>query len=137
MYAMIDQTLFGELSSSRDTISVVEDLRKFISWKHVEGTNWHTRFNHLINYGAGYYSYIYAKCLAATIWADVCAKDPLSLATETTLRAKLLQHGGAKEASTLLKDLVGSDDIIRYHGKGFVPNLTSLCQEMGLIEDQG
>ncbi|KAF6144094.1 hypothetical protein GIB67_007555 [Kingdonia uniflora] len=75
----------------------------------------------------GYYSYIYAKCLAATIWADVCAKDPISLAIGTTLRAKLLQHGGAKEASTLLKDLVGSDDILRYHGKGSVPNLTSLC----------
>ncbi|KAF6140665.1 hypothetical protein GIB67_013958 [Kingdonia uniflora] len=127
MYAIINQTLFGELSSSRDTISVVEDLRKFNSWKHVEGTHWHTRFNHLINYGVGYYSYIYAKCLAAIIWADVCAKDPLSLATGTTLRAKLLQHGGAKEASTLLKDLVGSDGILRYHGKGLVPNLASLC----------
>ncbi|KAF6135037.1 hypothetical protein GIB67_014086 [Kingdonia uniflora] len=80
--------------------------------------------------------YIYAKCLAATIWADVCAKDPLSVTTGTTLRAKLLQYGGAKEASTLLKDLVGSDDIQRYHGKVLVPNLTSLCQEMGLIEDQ-
>ncbi|KAF6165681.1 hypothetical protein GIB67_012578 [Kingdonia uniflora] len=84
-----------------------------------------------------YYSYIYAKCLAATIWADVCAKDPLSLATGTTLRAKMLQHEGAKEASTLLKDLVGSDGIQKYHGKVLVPNLTSLCQEMGLIEDQG
>ncbi|KAF6173067.1 hypothetical protein GIB67_009987 [Kingdonia uniflora] len=110
MYAIIDQTLFGELSSSRDTISVVEDLRKFTSLKHVEGTHWHTRFNHLINFGAGYYSYIYAKCLAATIWVDVCAKDPLSLTIGTTLRVKLLHHGGEKEPSTLLKDLVGSDD---------------------------
>ncbi|KAF6169227.1 hypothetical protein GIB67_013657 [Kingdonia uniflora] len=119
MYAIIDQTLFGELSSSRDTILVVEDLRKFTRWKHVEGTHWHTRFNHLINFGAGYYNYIYAKCLAATtIWADVCANDPLSLTIGTTLRAKLLQHRGAKEASTLLKDLVGIDDFLRYHGKG-------------------
>jgi intermediate peptidase len=37
-----------------DTISTVADLRrKHTSWKCVEGTHWHTRFTHLINYGAG------------------------------------------------------------------------------------
>lgn len=54
-YALADQTLFGEQPSSvRDSISIVADLkRQHTSWKHVEGTHWHTRFNHLTNYGAG------------------------------------------------------------------------------------
>lgn len=30
------------------------------------------RFTHLVGYGATYYSYLYAQCLAARIW-QVCA----------------------------------------------------------------
>lgn len=54
-YSMIDLTLFGEeAAASRDTVSVVSDLkRQYTSWKHADGTHWHTRFSHLINYGAG------------------------------------------------------------------------------------
>lgn len=54
-YALIDQTLFGEQPSTpRDTSSIVADLkRQYTSWNHVEGTHWQTRFNHLLNYGAG------------------------------------------------------------------------------------
>lgn len=54
-YSLMDLTLFGEqLATPRDTISVVANLRKqHTCWNHVESTHWHTRFNHLINYGAG------------------------------------------------------------------------------------
>lgn len=134
-YALIDQTLFGEqLSRQRDTTSVVADLkRQYTSWKHVEGTHWQTRFNHLLNYGAGYYSYLYAKCFAATIWQKLCQEDPLSLATGTALRTKFLEHGGAKDPADLLTDLVG-DGILQSRDGGIVPDLTSLCDEMKLEE---
>lgn len=54
-YALVDQTLFGEQTSTgRDTMAIVADLkRQHTSWTHVEGTHWHTRFSHLTNYGAG------------------------------------------------------------------------------------
>ncbi|KAI3833118.1 hypothetical protein MKW92_003637, partial [Papaver armeniacum] len=134
LYALIDQTLFGEQpSSSGNTMSVVADLkRQYTSWNNVEGTHWHTRFNHLLNYGAGYYSYLYAKCFAATIWEEVCMEDPLSLTTGSNIRTKFLQHGGAEDPSVLLKNLAG-DQILRYHNKGgILPDLTSLCKEMEL-----
>ncbi|RZC69101.1 hypothetical protein C5167_035489 [Papaver somniferum] len=134
LYALIDQTLFGEQpSSSGDTMSVVADLkRQYTSWNHVEGTHWHTRFNHLLNYGAGYYSYLYAKCFAATIWEEVCMEDPLSLTAGSSIQTKFLQHGGAEDPSVLLKNLAG-DQILRYHNKGgILPDLTSLCKEMEL-----
>lgn len=132
-YALMDQTLYGnQSSSSRDTISVVADLeRQFSHWKHVEGTHQHTRFTHLINYGAGYYSYLYAKCFASTIWEKVCKEDPLSLGTGTALRTKFLHHGGAKDPAAMLTDLVG-DGIIRYHKGGIVPDIASLCDELDL-----
>ncbi|XP_074291377.1 mitochondrial intermediate peptidase, mitochondrial isoform X2 [Silene latifolia] len=54
-YALIDQKLFGEQDCPlKDTISVVADLkRQHTSYKQVEGTHWHTRFSHLLNYGGG------------------------------------------------------------------------------------
>lgn len=54
-YSLIDQKLFGEQPSSlTDTISLVAELkRQSTSWKHVDGTHWHTRFSHLASYGAG------------------------------------------------------------------------------------
>ncbi|GJN39170.1 hypothetical protein PR202_gb28271 [Eleusine coracana subsp. coracana] len=105
-YSIMDLTLFGEQPSKpMDTVSTVADLKqKHTSWKHAEGTNWHARFTHLINYGAGYYSYLYARCFATTIWQQVCQEDPLSRSTGSTIRDKLLQHGGSKDPSTMLKD---------------------------------
>lgn len=84
---------------------------------------------------AGYYSYLYAKCFAATIWKKLCQKDPLSLTTGFALRTKFLQHGGAREPSALLNDLVG-DGIYRHCDGGIIPNISSLCDEMKLEEYQ-
>ncbi|KAK4837791.1 hypothetical protein QYF36_008484 [Acer negundo] len=136
-YALVDQTLFGEQPHPpRDTSSIVADMkRQYTSWKHVEGTHWQIRFSHLINYGAGYYSYLYAKCFAATIWQKLCQEDPLSLTTGTALRTKLLQHGGAKDPADMLNDLVG-DGILRHSSAGIVPDITSFSDEMKLVEDQ-
>lgn len=136
-YALVDQTLFGEQQAScRDTSSIVADLKtQYTSWKHVESTHWQIRFSHLVNYGAGYYSYLYARCFAATIWKKLCQEDPLSSSTGTCLRTKLLQHGGAKEPSEMLNDLVG-EGIVRYCNSGIVPDMTAFTDELSLVEDQ-
>ncbi|CAA6657062.1 unnamed protein product [Spirodela intermedia] len=118
-YALIDQTLFGKQqpTSTRDTASVINDLRRqHTSWNHVESTHWHVRFSHLINYGAGYYSYLYAKCFASSIWKEVCCEDPLSPAAGSLIRAKFLKHGGARDPSELLKDLAGEGVMRRCAG---------------------
>ncbi|XP_027110469.2 mitochondrial intermediate peptidase, mitochondrial isoform X2 [Coffea arabica] len=132
-YALIDQKLFGEEASSiRDTASIVAELkRQHTSWKHVDGTHWHTRFGHLASYGAGYYSYLYAKCFAATIWQKICEEDPLSLAAGSAIRHKFLQHGGAKDPGDILNDLAGKGILNSRYG-GIVPDITSLSHEMEL-----
>lgn len=83
---------------------------------------------------AGYYSYLYAKCFAATIWTKLCQEDPLSLTTGSALRTKFLQHGGAREPAAILNDLV-PDGIYRYHDGGIIPDISSLCEEMKLMEE--
>ncbi|CAN7115173.1 hypothetical protein BRARA_C01472 [Brassica rapa] len=132
-YALIDQMLFGEQPATpRDVSKLVAELkREHTSWNHVEGTHWHIRFSHLLNYGAGYYSYIYAKCFASTIWQSVCEEDPLSLSTGTLLREKFFKHGGAKDPGELLKDLAGKE-IISVHGEGIVPATTCVLNELKL-----
>ncbi|KAF8687407.1 hypothetical protein HU200_043097 [Digitaria exilis] len=132
-YSIMDLTLFGEQASEpMDTISTVADLkRKHTSWKYAEGTHWHTRFTHLINYGAGYYTYLYARCFASTIWQEVCQEDPLSRNTGSAIRNKFLRYGGSKDPSSLLKDFAG-DAIIRNYGSGIIPDIGSLCKEIGL-----
>lgn len=82
----------------------------------------------------GYYSYLYAKCFAATIWQKMFQDDPLSPAEGSALRTRFLQHGGAKDAAFLLKDLVG-DGILRYRDGGIVPDMTCLYREMDLLQD--
>ncbi|RLM55849.1 putative mitochondrial intermediate peptidase, mitochondrial [Panicum miliaceum] len=132
-YSIMDLTLFGEQASKpMDTISTVADLRrKHTSWKCAEGTHWHTRFTHLINYGAGYYSYLYARCFATTIWQEICQEDPLSRSAGSTIRDKFLRYGGSKDPSSLLKDFAG-DAIIRNSGGGIIPDINSLCKEIDL-----
>lgn len=132
-YALIDQKLFGEQpETSRNVSKLVAKLkREHSSWNHVEGTHWHIRFSHLLNYGAGYYSYIYAKCFASTIWQSVCEEDPLSLSTGTLLREKFFKHGGAKDPGELLEDLAGKE-IISVHGECIVPTTTCLLNELKL-----
>lgn len=133
-YAMVDQKLYGEESSiPKDTVSIFRDLKmQHTSWKHVEGTHWHTRFTHLLNYGAGYYTYLYAKCFAATIWQKICKDDPLSRATGSAIRMRFLQHGGAKDPTHLLNDLVGDGILINRDG-GIVPDVSSLYDDLGLL----
>lgn len=55
LYALIDMTLFGKQPlSAKDTTAVIAELKlKHTGVRHVEGTHWHTRFNHLVSYGAG------------------------------------------------------------------------------------
>ncbi|KAH9610394.1 hypothetical protein KSS87_018491 [Heliosperma pusillum] len=132
-YALIDQKLFGEQDCPlKDTISIVADLkRQHTSYKQVEGTHWHTRFSHLLNYGGGYYSYLYAKCFSAKIWEKVCQDDPLSVDTGTALRTKFLQHGGALEPVDLLTDLAGVDSI-KYVNGGVIPDIEAVCKELKL-----
>ncbi|CAN6173345.1 unnamed protein product [Urochloa humidicola] len=132
-YSIMDLTLFGEQASKpMDTISTVADLRrKHTSWKCAEGTHWHTRFTHLITYGAGYYSYLYARCFATTIWQEICQEDPLSRSAGSAIRDKFLRYGGSKDPSSLLKDFAG-DAIIRTTGGGIIPDIGSLRKEIGL-----
>ena len=67
----------------------------------------HSRFTHLTGYGAGYYSYLYAKIVAEHIWSRCFKESPLCRAAGDRYRQEVLRHGGAKDPNEILKDLLG------------------------------
>lgn len=76
---------------------------------YVENTNWHLRFNHLVGYGARYYSYLVSKSIAAKIWSQCFEKDPLNSSAGEMYRKKLLEFGGEKRPEELIRDLLGDE----------------------------
>jgi intermediate peptidase len=115
LYSLLDLSLFNKPSSAKSpnvsTASSTEMLAQLQNSTtlvpHVDGTFWHTRFGHLIGYGAGYYSYLYARVFAADIWGACFQDDPLSRAAGEQLYQKLMVHGGARDPNEMLTDLVG------------------------------
>lgn len=66
-------------------------------------------FHHFVGYGAGYYSYIFARILSAQIWDELFEDDPFSREGGNRLRYGFLAFGGSKEPSLLMKNLVSKE----------------------------
>ena len=69
LYSLVDQRLFGPqpLPGGHDPLSsefLGAVQRQVTSLPHAEGSLWHARFGHLTGYGAGYYGYLYDRCVA-------------------------------------------------------------------------
>ncbi|CEG46451.1 mitochondrial intermediate [Plasmopara halstedii] len=113
LYSMLDLQLFGEQPlpcTPPTTTQMLQQLQNSSTLvPHVCGTSWHTRFGHLIGYGAGYYSYLYARVFASDIWHTcfVGSKGPLNREAGEKLYKKLMIHGGAKDPNELLLDMLG------------------------------
>ncbi|KAL3686148.1 hypothetical protein R1sor_004170 [Riccia sorocarpa] len=134
LFALIDQSFFGtQPLPAKDTTAVVAHLKhRHTSMKHVDGTHWQTRFNHLVNYGAGYYCYLYARCFAASIWQQHCQEDPLNLETGEKLRRGLLEFGGARDPAHMLQELLGNDLVVASPSGGISPSPQHMLAELGL-----
>ena len=82
LYARFDQQVFGPPpadGSPVDSTAILRELQNaHTAIPYVEDTYWHARFGHAVGYGAGYYSYLYARVFAAHIWERCFAEDPLN-----------------------------------------------------------
>jgi intermediate peptidase len=106
MHAMFDQALFTDCKVDPDTV-LQRIFSKHSSVPHYSGLLHHTWNNHLITYGATYYSYLYSKVLAADIWDRWFAQDPFSREGGRALRESFLSCGGAKILRDVEYDLLG------------------------------
>jgi intermediate peptidase len=110
LYAQFDQMLFGmrdESLAKLSTIDLFAKLHHDTGVPYAQGTHWHTRFGHLVTYGASYYSYLYSQVFARDIWHKCFQGDPLSRSAGEQYWHKLLIHGGSRDPELMLTDLLG------------------------------
>ena len=96
-----------------------------------EGTFPHARASHYVGYPGQYYSYIYARCLAAQVWSGLFAPDPFSRDAGDKFRRLCLAPGGAKPALDIFRDTMdGQDPSV----KAFVENVAGPEALVGVPE---
>ena len=98
----------------------IRDIAGQISLKMMTGGNashysdeskcaWELRFGHVVGYASTYYSYVYAKLLAADVWGKFFHGASLEKNSGVRITTGLLQHGGAVAPDVLLRELLGKD----------------------------
>lgn len=118
VYSLFDQTIFNKpdlwrgpptSTGSYDTTTtdVFATLHRNNGVPYVNGTHWHTRFGHLVTYGAGYYSYLNASIYSADLWNSCFVENAFSRKAGTAYWKKMLIHGGSKDPNLMLKALLG------------------------------
>lgn len=120
VHSRFDQALFGEnpccpALGGSSTTDVFEKLHKEAGVPFAIGTHWHSRFGHLVSYGAGYYGYLYAQVFAADIWSS-CMSANINSTQSSSLREggtkiwkDMLIHGGGKDPKTMLEVVLGRE----------------------------
>jgi intermediate peptidase len=81
---------------------------------------------------AGYYSYLYAKAFSSELWAQYFAADPLNCEAGEMLRRDILQYGGAKNPTTILRDVLGEHSVKETSSGGIVPSTRSMMTSFTL-----
>jgi mitochondrial intermediate peptidase len=108
LYARLDQALYGVPDPMNpSSTEIFANLHRQSGVPYVDGTHWHSRFGHLVTYGAGYYGYLYAQVFARDLWSQLFEGRSLERDSGDRLWHGLLQHGGAKDPAAMLTDLLG------------------------------
>mmetsp|Transcript_24438 Transcript_24438/g.56951 ORF Transcript_24438/g.56951 Transcript_24438/m.56951 type:complete len:306 (+) Transcript_24438:3-920(+) len=108
LYSRFDQALFGiPDDKSRSTTEMFAALYHENGIPYAPGTHWHSRFSHLVTYGAGYYGYLYAQVFASDIWGRVLMNDSLDRQAGDLIWREVLVHGGAKDPNVMLRTVLG------------------------------
>lgn len=104
----VDQLLHGGTppSGGEAQRKISELFARHNALGHVPGAQPQLRFTHIIGYGATYYCYLYAQCLAAKVWEQENGSAPApKWPSGVLLRKQLLEPGGSKPAENYVIDL--------------------------------
>lgn len=109
LFSAMDLQFHGRDPPVGRTTEAFEDLQsRLTSYPPDVGVSVPSSFHHLVGYGAGYYSYIFARVLSSHLWSSLFEEAPLSRAGGEVLRQGLLSQGAARNPSSLLSDVLDS-----------------------------
>mmetsp|Transcript_7155 Transcript_7155/g.13586 ORF Transcript_7155/g.13586 Transcript_7155/m.13586 type:complete len:123 (-) Transcript_7155:132-500(-) len=111
---MFDQTIFGIPDKWKDagsTTNLFAKLCREHGLLYADGTHWHSKFGHLVSYGAGYYSYLYASMFSADLWSQCFRNgdDAFNRRAGQKYWKEILIHGGSKDPNQMLRSMLGRD----------------------------
>ena len=114
LLAVLDQTYHsrGAMDPAFDSTGALAELhdRRGIV-PYVPGTSWQTQFGHLFGYGATYYSYLFDRAIAARVWRQLFAHDPLNRETGERYKNEILKHGGGEDPWAMLGSLLAAPEL--------------------------
>lgn len=112
LYSVMDLEFHGKNAPLGATTAAFECLQKDLTvFEPDGGVAVPANFHHFVGYGAGYYSYIFARVLSAQIWSDLFAADPFSREGGNRLRYGMLAHGASKNCANLIGNVVSGGDV--------------------------
>lgn len=107
LYAVMDLVFHGERPPIGDTTRTFHKLHDAMTvFAHDPYTAAHASFQHIVGYGAGYYSYIFARIISAHVWTALFESDPFSREAGHIIRTKLLSKGASKTPFDLIHDVL-------------------------------
>ncbi|XP_060090775.1 mitochondrial intermediate peptidase [Heteronotia binoei] len=106
-YAVLDQIYHGKHPLGKSTTDILKETQeKFYGLSYVPNTAWQLRFNHLVGYGAKYYSYLMSRAVASMVWRQCFVQDPFNRAMGERYRREMLAHGGGKEPILMVQGML-------------------------------
>ena len=90
---------------------------------------WELRFGHVVGYASTYYSYVYARLVAASVWETHFAGGALEPGAGRRLTEGVLRRGGAVAPEVLVRDLLGRDALLDVAG-GIAPDNRAALREL-------
>lgn len=108
LFSAMDLQFHGSGPPIGNITTAFEELqRDLTAYTPDKGVSIPSTFHHFVGYGAGYYSYIFAKVISAQLWACLFEKDPFSRTGGDRLRTGLLSRGGAQDPASLIFEVLG------------------------------
>ena len=125
-YGILDLTLHEGFDSSnvKSTTEIMSELQNSITnYAYTEGTHQQASFDHLLDYGASYYGYLWSEVYAADMYSVFEKEGLLNLETGLHFRRTILEKGGSENPMNLVKAFLRRD-----------PNNEAFLKNHGIID---
>ena len=121
-YGLLDLSLYDgyDQSNSLSTTDIVEQLQNTITnYLYFQGTHQEASFDHLLDYSASYYVYLWSKVYAEDMFSIFEEKGVLNPVIGRHFREAVLEKGSSKDAMQLVVDFLGR----KSNNKAFIKSL--------------
>ena len=125
-YGILDLTLHEEFDSSnvKSTTEIMSELQNSITnYAYTEGTHQQASFDHLLDYGASYYGYLWSEVFAADMYSVFEKEGVLNQEVGLWFRKTILEKGGSENPMNLVKAFLRRD-----------PNNEAFLKNHGIID---